>query len=130
MDNKYSKKGYMPQVGTIAFSGWFQDMSFIKEHPFIDDNGEANIKEEIVRYYGTFQPLKGRTLEIKSYEQRAWAIMQIHSTTDLSLSNGDRISYNDKKYKVMTVFDYNLNGFYEYHVTEDFSKPILGVDII
>jgi hypothetical protein len=129
--NNFSES-YQPLLGACFYNGWFSNITFIKEGASINDNGDVIKIETQINYYGTFQPLKikPRSLEIKSYEQRAWKWVQIHSTTDLMLTEGDRIIFQNKKYKVMKDFDYNLNGFYEYYCIEDFTDLVPNNEVM
>ena len=50
-------------------------------------------------------------------------LLNIHvKSGSLNLMTGDKIKFNNKRYKVMGVKDYSLNGFVEYEIVRDYQE--------
>lgn len=102
-----------------AFNGWESDITLIKITQTITDYQNVET-ESPISFKGVVQPLEADKLKIKSEGQRNWEWWQIHTRTVLDLKNADLIKYNGLKYKVMDIKPYNANGYYEYHIVENY----------
>lgn len=108
----------MPQVDE-ALNGWTSLLSFIKVSQ-VNVRGEITQTSEILSFNGTVQPLMPEQLETKPEGQRSFEWLQIHAFTEIDLKVNDRIDWESKTYKVMFKNNYKLNGYFEYHVIEDY----------
>lgn len=83
-------------------------------------NGLAQKVAIYIKTLASIQPLSSRALLVKPEGQRSWKWFQIHTATNVDLTNNDRIKIRGILYKVMAKFDYSRNGFFEFHVVTDF----------
>ena len=113
----------MPQMGT-TLSGWEVPLTLVKVIQNVVE-GDAVFTEQEISFLGCFQPLKDEQLQFLPENQRSWSWYWIHAKAGtLNLQTADKIIFEDKRYKVMTVKDYSLNGFIEYGIIEDYeSEP-------
>lgn len=111
----------MPQISS-ALNGWESPILLIKISYTDMPDGSTVLSEIPINFKGTIQPLKTRNLEIHPTEGRAFTWLQIHTRINIALANGDRVKYKNVKYKVMNLNDYSLNGYYEYHLCEEFQN--------
>lgn len=81
-------------------------------------------KEEKITWFnflGVWQPLKDEELQFKPEGLRSWGWIWIHAVSgSLNLETGDKVIFNQKRYKIMAVKDYSLNGFIEYQLVRDY----------
>ena len=84
-------------------------------------NGDAVKTTETIDFLGVWQPLRDEQLQFKAEGQRSWQWYWIHAKAGtLNLQTQDKIIFQDKRYKVMSVKDYSLNGYIEYEVIRDY----------
>lgn len=111
----------MPQMQT-TLTGWEVPLTLVKVIQDIVD-GDAVFTEQEINFLGCFQPLKDEELQFKPEGQRSWEWVWIHARTGtLNLHTADKVIFNNKRFKVMTVKDYSLNGFIEYNLIRDFES--------
>lgn len=116
-----SLKSGMPNMAN-TLNGWEVPLSIVKVTQKIID-GEADKSEELIRFMGVWQPLRDEELQFKPEGQRSWEWYWIHvKTGSLNLQTQDKFIFQNKRYKVMAVKDYSLNGFVEYHVIRDYEN--------
>lgn len=113
----------MPQLDS-ALTGWEVPLSLTKMIQNIED-GLVSFTEQTFNFQGVWQPLKDEQLQFLPENQRSWEWIWIHAKAGtLNLQTADKVIFNDKRYKVMAVKDYSLNGFVEYQLIRDFeSEP-------
>lgn len=99
---------------------WVLPLSFIKITKTIYD-GEVAETETVYNFEGVFQNLNSKQLQIKPEAERAWSWKMIHSLTNLFLEVDDKISFENKEYRVMNIINYKEYGYYEYHIVEDYN---------
>jgi hypothetical protein len=110
----------MPQMQD-AFDGWENKLSLVVITQQII-NGLNQDLETRVSFQGTIQPLTDRALQFKPEGLRSFTWLMIHARLgQLNLGNNDRIIFNGKKYKILGVWDYSLNGYMLYHAVLDFT---------
>jgi hypothetical protein len=114
--------GILPNL-TSPIRKWVLDLEFIRVSKCVID-GEVQESDETVKFSGVVQNLDFRMLKILPEAQRAWTWKMIHSLTDLSLTNDDKIKYRNVNYRVMNIRDFNEYGFFEYHIVEDYKNDI------
>lgn len=111
-------KSGMPQMGP-AFAGWTQQITLGLVQQY-DEKGLTKKRVKRIRFQGTIQPLKPTELQFKPEALRRFPWLQIHMFTPRQrLDTNDIIEYDGRRYKVLGVYDYSLNNFFEYHVVED-----------
>lgn len=117
--NKSSLKSGMPQMDS-TLNGWEVPITIVKVTQAVVDGDSVDTEEE-VKFMGVWQPLRAEDLQSKPEGQRSWSWYWLHAKSkDIVLETQDRIKFNGKRYKVMTVKDYSLNGFAEYELIRDF----------
>lgn len=85
--------------------------------------GDLVTLEQTINFQGVWQPLKNEALELKPEGQRSWEWVWVHArATELNLETGDKITFKNRRYKVMQKKDYGLNGFVEYMLIRDFEE--------
>ncbi len=136
-----NKAGFAPQMGS-ALQGDFQPMTFILVDKGVSggmvvESGDANqswtapdgtvVSGAIVNFMGAAPIPKMRFLNIRNLGQRSWAGWDFFSAPQLKLQNDDCVIYNNVQYRVDAVWDYSLNQFMHYFLTEDyvFSGPLV-----
>ena len=110
----------MPQIAS-AFNGWQQSITIEKITSSIVDFKRVEAAT-VIEFKGPVQPLKTQDLAIKPIETRAWQWLMIHTKDNIELKVGDKITYDSLKYKVMNKNNYKLNGYFEYHIVEEFNN--------
>lgn len=113
----------MPQLDS-ALTGWEVPLTLVKVFQDIVE-GDAVFTEQQINFMGCWQPLRDEELQFKPEGQRSWQWIWIHAkSSELNLQTADKVIFNDKRYKVMSVKDYSLNGFVEYQLIRDLeSEP-------
>lgn len=109
----------MPNMST-TLTGWEipLELEIIKQA--IND-GDAVKSVQKVQFMGVWQPMKTEDLQCLPEGQRSWDWYWIHAKSGtLNLQTQDKIIFNGRRYKVMKIKDYSLNGFIEYNVILDF----------
>lgn len=109
----------VPNVQT-AMLGWLQPMLFELITKNQDDYQVVETAERI-GFKGVWQPFTTQQLLLKPEGQRAWKWFTCHSEVMLELSPDDIIRYEDEDYRVMEKLDFSKNGYYEYHLVQDFT---------
>ena len=103
-----------------TLNGWEVPLRLVKITQEIVD-GDAQYIEEFIRFMGVWQPLRDEELQFKPEGQRSWEWIWIHAKSGtLNLETQDKVVFNNKRYKVMNVKDYSLNGFIEYQLVRDY----------
>lgn len=103
-----------------TLNGWEVPLTLVKITQEVID-GEASKKSEFIRFFGVWQPLRDEQLQFKPEGQRSWEWIWIHAKSGtLNLETQDKVIFNNKRYKVMNVKDYSLNGFIEYQLVRDY----------
>lgn len=114
-----SLKNGMPNMRN-TLNGWEVPLNLIRVKQSIVD-GDAVKTEEFIRFLGVWQPLRDEELQFKPEGQRSWEWIWIHAKSGtLNLQTQDKIIFNNKRYKIMNIKDYSLNGFIEYHLVRDY----------
>lgn len=111
----------MPQLDS-ALTGWEIPLTLVRVYQDIVE-GDLVAREEKIDFMGVWQPLKSEELQFKPEGQRSWEWVWIHAKAGtLNLQTADKVIFNNKRYKVMAVKDYSLNGFIEYNLIRDFES--------
>jgi len=114
-----SLKNGMPNMAN-TLTGWEVPLSLVKITQSIKA-GDVVKKQQKIDFLGVWQPLRDEELQFKPENQRSWSWYWIHAKSGtLNLQTQDKIIFQDKRYKVMAVKDYSLNGFIEYQVIRDY----------
>lgn len=116
--NNMIKSG-MPQMAS-TLSGWEVPITLIKITQNVID-GDLVTSEQTINFMGVWQPLRDEALELKPEGQRSWEWVWVHArATELNLETGDKITFKNRRYKVMQKKDYGLNSFVEYELCRDY----------
>ena len=75
-----------------------------------------------INFQGCWQPLRMEDLQSKPENMRSWSWYWLHTHTNIKLLTGDKVYYKNTRYKVMSVKDYSINGFYEYELIQDYES--------
>ena len=111
----------MPQMA-MTLTGWEVPLTLVKVIQDIVE-GDAVFTEQQINFMGCWQPLRDEELQFKPEGQRSWQWIWIHAkASELNLQTADKIIFEGKRYKVMSVKDYSLNGFVEYQLIRDFES--------
>lgn len=122
-ENNRSLKNGMPNMYN-TLTGWEVPLSLVKVTQSIV-KGDLVQKEEKIDFIGVFQPLTDEQLQYKDVGERSWSWYWIHAKAgSLNLQTQDRIIFNNKRYKVMNIKDYSLNGYISYEIILDYKKGI------
>jgi hypothetical protein len=119
---KVNEISTMPNMsGTL--DGWMQPVTLIVLEQTIQDGFVQNKRTE-VSFNATVQPLSPRQLIMKPESQRSFRWLQIHVPSGGQLLKpGEIIVFNSEEYRIMAQYDYDLNGYREYHALEKYDKP-------
>lgn len=109
----------MPQMSD-TLTGWQVPLTL--EQVFQDIvEGDKVETTKLINFQGVWQPLRDEELQFKPEGQRSWEWIWIHAVSgSLNLETGDKVIFNQKRYKNMAVKDYSLNGYIEYQLVRDF----------
>tara|TARA_R110000751_G_scaffold299695_4_gene411069 strand:- start:14514 stop:14846 length:333 start_codon:yes stop_codon:yes gene_type:complete len=108
-----------PNVQNIL-NGWQQSLILYRVTQSHSNDGLITNIEVPIIFKGVVQTLQPEKLQVKPEETRSSKWLQIHTKTSFTLKTNDIIEYNSKRYKVLDILDYSINGYYEYHAVEDF----------
>ena len=113
--------GFMPNMAN-TLSGWESPLTLIKITQNVVE-GDVVQTETPISFMGVWQPLRDEQLQFKPEGQRSWSWYWIHAKSGtLNLQTQDKIKFQGKRYKVMSVKDYSLDGFIEYEVILDYQE--------
>lgn len=116
--NRSLKNGMPNMYNTLT--GWEVPLVLEKITQSVIDGDVVKTGKKI-EFMGVWQPLKDEQLELKPEGQRSWEWYWVHAKTgNLNLKTQDKIIFQGKLFKVMTVKDYSLNGYIEYHLIRDY----------
>lgn len=121
--NKNANLSNMPNMAN-TLTGWETKLTLEKITQSIV-NGDAVKTSETIDFMGVWQPLKDEQLQFKPEGQRSWEWYWVHAKAGtLNLKTQDKIIFQDKRYKVMSVKDYSLNGYIEYEIIRDYEDAL------
>ena len=116
--NQINFSGMPNMAGTL--SGWLQNLTFGVVTKTVV-NYEVKETYVAIPFRGVWQPLETRKLLLKPEGQRSLTWIQCHATSDLGLKNDDIVRFQGTQYRVMAQWGYDLNGFREYHLVQDYT---------
>lgn len=112
-------KSGMPQMAS-TLTGWEIPLTITKVIQNVVE-GDLVTSEQTINFQGVWQPLKDEALELKPEGQRSWEWVWVHArATELNLETGDKITFKNRRYKVIQKKDYGLNSFVEYELCRDY----------
>lgn len=113
------RTGSVPNVSG-AMLDWFQPMTF---DVVVKTTEGFIVYEEAtpLDFQGVWQPLSGRQLLMKPEGQRDWNWFWLHAEPSIQLSTDDVVVYLGVQYRVMTMKEYDLYGYREFHLVEDYT---------
>lgn len=111
----------MPQMN-MTLNGWKVPLTLVVITQGIEEGDLVETRRKI-NFEGVWQPLRDEQLLSKPEGQRSWEWIWIHAVSgSLNLSTADKVEFNGKRYKVMGLKDYGLNGFIEYELVRDYEE--------
>jgi hypothetical protein len=115
----FAKAGTVPDVSG-ALQDYMQPMVF--EHLQKTVVGFQNVETPVpINFQGTSQPFTDRQLLLKPEGQRAWSWFLLHADPTLTLQVDDVVIWKGKQTRVMSRKDFDLYGFVEYHLVQDWA---------
>ena len=116
-----SMRSGLPQMAN-TLNGWEVPLTLIKITQAVVD-GDAVKTEEKINFLGVWQPLRDDELQFKPEGQRSWSWYWIHAKSgSLNLQTQDKIIFQNQRYKVMAVKNYNIYGYITYEVVLDYEE--------
>lgn len=114
-----SLKNGLPQLNNPVAS-WSIPITLERIKQSIIDGDKVETTEKI-EFKGVVQPMKTEELQFKPENLRSFNWIWIHALAgSLNLQTGDKILYNNERYKILGVKDWSLYGYIEYECIEDF----------
>lgn len=111
----------MPQMSE-TLTGWQVPLTLEQVFQNIVD-GDKVETTKLISFQGVWQPFNAESLQSLPEGWRSWEWIWIHAVSgSLNLETGDKVIFNQKRYKIMAVKDYSLNGFIEYQLVRDFEE--------
>lgn len=105
-----------------TLNGWEIPLTLEKITQSVSEGDVIQTKTKI-DFMGVFQPLRNEQLQFKPEGQRSWEWYWIHAKSgSLNLQTQDKIIFENKRFKVMSVKDYGLYGYIEYEVVRDYEN--------
>lgn len=105
-----------------TLNGWEIPLTLEKITQSVSEGDVIQTKTKI-NFMGVFQPLRNEQLQFKPEGQRSWEWYWIHAKSgSLNLQTQDKIIFENKRFKVMSVKDYGLYGYIEYEVVRDYEN--------
>lgn len=111
--------GSVPDVGS-ALLDWFQPLVFGIVTK-VTEGFQVVETVENISFMGVIQPLTARQLLLKPEGQRAWTWYWVHAQPSLELEVDAVIAYEGTQYRVMAKKDYDIYGYVEYELCEDYT---------
>ncbi len=111
--------GTLPDVSG-AMLNWFRPMVFGLVTK-TTQNFQVVETVEQVSFQGVWQPLSARRLSMKPEGQQAWSWYWLHAEPALNLNPDQIVTYNGVQYRVMSNKNYELYGYVEYELVEDYT---------
>ncbi len=113
------------QAGTVpdvsgALKDYFQPMVFETVAKSVSGFQVVEAGTQI-QFMGVLQPLSGRQLALKPEGQRAWTWLTLHADPVLTLKVDEVVIYLGKQTRVMGKKNYELYGFVEYTLVQDWT---------
>lgn len=110
----------LPNVST-ALIGWEVNITADYITQDYDENNDIINMHKKVNIKGVLQPLKPNEVNLKPEGQRNWDWNMLHVQTGNPVLRIEQIiEINSIPYKVMSVKNYELYGYIEYHIIKDF----------
>ena len=113
-----SLRGGLPQMGNPV-NVWSIPLTLIKIEQKIVD-GDLVQSERVYQFAGCIQPFRTEDLLAKPEGQRTWSYYWVHTTSTLPFQISDKIKYQNVKYKVTGIKNYDIYGYKELEVILDY----------
>ena len=108
----------MPQMRDTLLD-WFKTLTFVRVVK-LQVNFQIEEKMLPITLSGVWEPLSGRTLEIKPEGQRSWNWQRLVTNSDVMLNTDDEIVADSVRYRIMQKNQWDSNGIVEYHLVQDY----------
>ncbi len=103
-----------------AMRSWFQPMIFTRVQKTVKNSLVVETKTDI-SFSGVWQPFTAQQLKQMPEGQREWKWFTVHAQIGLSLKPDEIVIYLGNSYRVMEKLDYEIYGYNEYHLVEDYT---------
>jgi hypothetical protein len=113
----FDKSGSVPDVSG-AMQDYFQTMIFTPLVKTVSGFQAVETGSPII-FQGVIQPFTERQLLLKPEGQRAWSWLWLHADPVLTLEVDDVVLFKGIQTRVMSRKDYELYGYVEYHLVQD-----------
>lgn len=114
-----ANSGTVPNVSG-AILNWFQPMTFTTTVQTIVGFQVVDTPTDI-SFFGVWQPFTAQQLAIKPQGERDWLWFTVHAQPGLILTPDQLITYLGVQYRVKEKLDYQLYGYIEYHLIDDYT---------
>lgn len=115
----FFKAGTVPDVSG-AMQDYFQSMVFELLQKTVAGFQVLEAPTPI-NFQGVIMPLTERQLLLKPEGQRAWSWFTLYADPTLTLQVDDVVLWKGKQTRVMSRKDYELYGYNEYHLVQDWT---------
>jgi len=112
--------GEQPDVSD-ALDGWLQTITGQRMQKQVLAGGVVSEIPVSFAIQGMVQPLSPTQVLLKPEGQRTWIWKMVHCPAGTKICPDDRIIIDCVKYRVMTIYPYQLNGYVQFDCTQDFT---------
>jgi hypothetical protein len=115
----FDKAGSVPDVSG-AMQDYYQPMVFTPVAKIVQGFQVVETGNPI-NFQGIMQPFSGRQLLLRPEGERAWTWFTLHADPVLTLQVDDVVEWRGKQTRVMGRKDYQLYGYCEYQLAQDWT---------
>lgn len=105
--------------------GWFRPLTLVRINREVID-GEVVQGEKELSCRGVIQPFGPRELRLKPEGERKWKWNMLHTTPDVSLTDGEVFRVKGVPYRVMALSPYQEYGYIMYELVENYGRATNG----
>jgi hypothetical protein len=113
-------QGTIPNMADVL-DDWYQALVFEKVGKMVSGGSAFQVIETTVQvpFRGLIVPEKSWELTLKPVAQRTWKFYKCYAETVLPLFTDDVVLWQGGQYRVVSMTDYSLFGYYEYSLAQD-----------
>ena len=106
-----------------AFDDWMQNIIVEKVGKLVSSGTAFQAVETTVRipFRGLMVPEQGWQLTLKPVAQRTWKYYKLYAEAQLPLFTDDVILWQGGQYRVTSLTDWSLYGYFEYELAQDWT---------
>jgi hypothetical protein len=113
------RAGTIPDVSG-SMRDWFQPLTFSRIVKTVVGFQDVETEHQF-SFRGVVQPFTDRQLLLKPEGQRAWTWLSIFTDPVLKLDVDEIITFQGMQTRIMSLKDYFLYGYVEYHAIQDWT---------